>query len=72
MIKYLGIAAIASIGLSACSTGDPDADCAIGTAGGAAIGGIIGDQIGGGSGNKIATAAGATAGGVYGSRKTCN
>lgn len=71
MIKYLSIAALATIGLSACSTGNPDVDCAAGTAGGAVIGGLIGDQIGGGSGNKIATAAGATAGGVYGSRRTC-
>ena len=39
-----------------------------GTAGGAVIGGALGNQIGGGSGNTIATAAGAVIGGAVGKK----
>ncbi len=38
----------------------------IGTGGGALIGGLLGNQIGGGSGKKLATVVGALAGGVAG------
>lgn len=40
----------------------------LGTAGGAVIGGLLGNQVGGGSGRRLATAAGAIGGGVAGSR----
>lgn len=40
----------------------------IGTGGGAVIGGLLGSQIGGGSGRRLATAAGAIGGAVAGSR----
>ena len=39
----------------------------IGTGGGAVIGGLLGNQIGGGSGRRLATAAGAIGGAVAGS-----
>lgn len=39
----------------------------LGTGGGAVIGGLLGDQVGGGSGRRIATAAGAIGGAVAGS-----
>jgi uncharacterized protein YcfJ len=39
-----------------------------GTAAGAVIGGLVGNQIGSGNGRKLATAAGATAGGFVGNR----
>ncbi|WP_424926855.1 glycine zipper 2TM domain-containing protein [Amaricoccus tamworthensis] len=71
MIRILSIAAVASIGLSACSTGNPDVDCAAGTIGGAALGGVIGDQFGGGDGNRATTAIGAGAGAVAGSQAAC-
>jgi uncharacterized protein YcfJ len=40
----------------------------IGSVGGAVIGGVLGHQIGGGSGKKVATVAGAAAGGYAGNR----
>ncbi|MGM0783280.1 MAG: glycine zipper 2TM domain-containing protein [Pseudomonadota bacterium] len=40
----------------------------IGTGGGAVIGGLLGNQVGGGSGRTLATAAGAIAGSVAGSK----
>lgn len=40
----------------------------LGTVGGAVVGGLIGNQIGGGSGKKIATVAGAAAGGYAGNK----
>ncbi|MEX0306338.1 MAG: glycine zipper 2TM domain-containing protein [Ruegeria sp.] len=45
--------------------------CLSGTIGGALIGGAIGNQFGGGSGQAILTAAGAAAGGVSGQRYAC-
>nr|WP_321249800.1 glycine zipper 2TM domain-containing protein [uncultured Ruegeria sp.] len=45
--------------------------CLSGTLGGALIGGAIGNQFGGGSGQTILTAAGAAAGGVSGQRYAC-
>lgn len=41
---------------------------AVGTGGGAVIGGLLGNQIGGGSGRTLATAAGVIAGSVAGSQ----
>lgn len=40
----------------------------IGTVAGAVIGGVLGDQVGGGNGKKIATVAGAAAGGYAGNK----
>ncbi|MGI9368202.1 MAG: glycine zipper 2TM domain-containing protein [Ruegeria sp.] len=45
--------------------------CLSGTLGGALIGGVIGNQFGGGSGQDILTAAGAVAGGASGQRYAC-
>ncbi len=45
--------------------------CLSGTIGGALIGGVIGNQFGGGSGKAILTAAGAAAGGLSGERYAC-
>jgi outer membrane lipoprotein SlyB len=75
----------AALGLAACSTGSPyqtapyasgpsarNINCGAGVLGGAAVGGILGNQIGGGKGQDIATAAGATVGGMLGaSRAEC-
>jgi outer membrane lipoprotein SlyB len=68
-------ALIVSAGLlSACQPSNPNqasANCAVGTLGGAALGGIVGNQIGNGSGQDIATVAGAMAGGFAGSNTSC-
>ena len=40
----------------------------LGTVGGAVIGGVLGNQVGGGSGRKVATVAGAAAGGYAGNQ----
>ena len=40
----------------------------VGTGGGAVIGGLLGNQVGGGSGRRLATAAGAIGGALAGSR----
>lgn len=40
----------------------------VGTVAGAVIGGVLGNQVGGGSGKKIATVAGAAAGGYAGNK----
>ncbi|WP_170425831.1 glycine zipper 2TM domain-containing protein [Ruegeria arenilitoris] len=45
--------------------------CLSGTLGGALIGGVIGNQFGGGSGRDILTAGGAVAGGAAGQRYAC-
>lgn len=45
--------------------------CLSGTLGGALIGGVIGNQFGGGSGKAILTGAGAATGAVQGNRYAC-
>jgi len=45
--------------------------CATGTIGGALIGGVIGNQFGGGAGRTILTAGGAAAGGLIGENYAC-
>lgn len=53
--------------LSACSTGSVtqrDVECAGATVVGAVVGGALGNQLGGGSGQDILTAGGAVAGGT--------
>ncbi|GHE20046.1 glycine zipper 2TM domain-containing protein [Halomonas urumqiensis] len=47
---------------------DSRAGGALGTGGGAVIGGLLGNQVGGGSGRQLATVAGALGGAVAGSR----
>ncbi|WP_170382195.1 glycine zipper 2TM domain-containing protein [Ruegeria atlantica] len=48
-----------------------DARCAAGILGGAALGGVLGNQIGAGSGKTLATAAGAGLG-MYAGQSACN
>lgn len=57
----LGVALVASFGLTACSTKEEQ-----GTVAGAVIGGIIGNQFGKGGGKVAATFAGAVIGGIVG------
>ncbi len=66
--------ALATTGVAACaptSENQRSANCIVGTAGGAALGGIVGNQFGGGTGKTLATAAGATAGGLAGASAAC-
>jgi outer membrane lipoprotein SlyB len=68
------IAATSLVALSACqaNTGaQQQANCVVGTAGGAALGAIIGSQVGQGTGRDIATVAGAAGGGLAGSSVLC-
>ncbi|KIC47494.1 hypothetical protein RA28_00865 [Ruegeria sp. ANG-S4] len=48
-----------------------DARCAAGILGGAALGGVVGNRFGGGSGKTLATAAGAGLG-MYAGQSVCN
>jgi len=48
-----------------------DARCAAGVLGGAAVGGVLGNQIGSGTGKTLATAAGAGLG-MYAGQSACN
>ncbi len=70
-MKIVGIlAAVASIGvLQGCAT-TPEQQQQVGcigaTVAGAALGGALGNQLGGGSGKDILTASGAVAGGLAG------
>lgn len=65
----LGIATLAVAGCAA-----PDyqtqrqIECGAGVLGGAAVGGILGNQVGGGTGKRVATAVGAGAGAAAGTR----
>lgn len=60
------IAACAFLFLGSCATGDPSTRQTVGTVGGAVIGGLIGSQIGGGSGRIVAAGVGALLGGLLG------
>lgn len=75
MSKTFAAALLASIGiLSACTptnSNQSQANCAVGTVGGAVIGGLVGNEIGNGSGRDFATAGGAIAGGLIGSGASC-
>jgi uncharacterized protein YcfJ len=66
------LAFAAATTLAAC-TSDPqtnrDINCAGGVLGGAAVGGLLGNQVGGGSGRAIATAVGAGAGAAVGTQR---
>ncbi len=48
-----------------------DARCAAGILGGAALGGVVGNRFGGGTGKTLATAAGAGVG-MYAGQSACN
>ena len=71
MKKGLLLLALAAMVVSGCAT-DPVAtrrmQCAGGVLGGAAVGGILGNQIGGGKGKQVATAVGAGAGAAAGTQ----
>lgn len=68
MKKLVLIAAIATLGLSACNTfQNAGTKQTIGGLGGAVAGGVLGSQVGGGSGRLIATGAGVLLGGLLGS-----
>jgi uncharacterized protein YcfJ len=64
--KYLISASLAALSLGACESNPSKED--VGMVSGAVLGGVIGHQIGGGSGNAIATIGGAALGGFVGSR----
>jgi surface antigen len=57
----------ATLGLSACEGNNIGTKQAVGTVGGAVLGGFLGSQIGGGSGQLWATGAGAVLGALAGS-----
>lgn len=68
------VALSAIVALAACEPQNErqaNANCIVGTAGGAVVGGIAGNQVGGGTGQDLATAAGAAAGGLAGSSALC-
>jgi surface antigen len=64
--KYLISASLAALLLGACESNPSKED--VGMVSGAVLGGVIGHQIGGGSGNTIATIGGAALGAYAGSR----
>ena len=73
MMKGLVVVGFAAATALAGCTSDPqtnrDIDCAAGVLGGAAVGGLLGNQIGGGSGRALATAVGAGAGAAVGTQR---
>jgi uncharacterized protein YcfJ len=65
MKTTLILLAVAAAAVSGCTQNpqtNRELQCAGGVLGGAAVGGLLGNQIGGGSGKQIATAVGAGAG----------
>jgi len=70
-ILAVGALALATACAPATTQEQRNANCVVGTAGGAALGGIAGNQFGGGTGNRIMTVAGATAGGLAGANAAC-
>lgn len=68
------LAAASVVALTACqptTANQRQANCAVGTAGGAALGAIAGRQIGQGTGQDIATVIGAAGGGLAGASALC-
>lgn len=59
-------ALVSLVALSACQTNDWGTKQTVGTAGGAALGGLLGNQFGGGATNSVLTAAGVLLGGWLG------
>lgn len=64
--KYLIAVSVAALMLGACESNPSKQD--VGMVSGAVLGGVIGHQIGGGSGKALATIGGAALGGFIGSR----
>ena len=79
MRKITLILALAGLGaLAACETpnshgrsSNSEFNCIAGTVGGAVVGGLLGNTIGGGRGRTAATAVGIGAGGYLGNRMGC-
>ncbi|MEM6891500.1 MAG: glycine zipper 2TM domain-containing protein [Pseudomonadota bacterium] len=65
------IAALLAVSFVAGCSEDTDLGCVGATAGGAILGGVVGNQIGSGTGNDIATAGGAVAGGLAANNAAC-
>lgn len=68
------LAAASLVALAACqptTENQRQANCAVGTAGGAALGAIAGRQVGQGTGQDIATVIGAAGGGLAGASTLC-
>jgi outer membrane lipoprotein SlyB len=73
-LSTIVIAAASLAALAACqptNSGQRQANCVIGTAGGAALGAVLGNQVGQGMGRDVATIAGAAGGGLAGSQVLC-
>jgi outer membrane lipoprotein SlyB len=70
MKKTLILLGFAAVTLSACADTQTsrNVECGAGVLGGAAVGGILGNQVGGGTGKRVATAVGAGAGAAAGTR----
>lgn len=72
MKTTLILLSLAAVAVTAGCTQNPQTNrelqCAGGVLGGAAIGGLLGNQVGGGSGKQIATAVGAGAGAAAGTQ----
>lgn len=72
MKKTLVLLAFGAAALTAGCTSNPQTNaelqCAGGVLGGAAVGGLLGNQVGGGSGKRIATSVGAGAGAAVGTQ----
>lgn len=74
MIKIFSVTFCAVVALAGCAStpGQQDqARCNASTVGGAVAGGVIGRQIGGGSGRNLATVAGAIGGAAAGNQLGC-
>ena len=73
--KMMALGMVAAVGLlAACqptTQSQVQANCAVSTVGGAALGGVLGNQFGNGSGRDVATVGGAIAGGLIGSNAGC-
>jgi uncharacterized protein YcfJ len=67
MIMF-AFAAVAAAGCTQNPQTNRQIECAGGVLGGAAVGGLLGNQIGGGEGRRIATAVGAGAGAAAGTQ----
>ncbi len=71
MIEKVALVAVACIALAGC-TGNPETnreiECAGQVLGGAAVGGLLGNQVGSGKGKTAATAIGAGAGAAVGTQ----
>ena len=71
MIKRMTFVAVASLATAGC-TGNPETnreiECAGQVLGGAAVGGLLGNQVGSGKGKTAATAIGAGAGAAVGTQ----